>query len=71
MEKTFAREILAQQKVAWDYLEAERVDRLRATVTKDVIGSFDSAFAYAQTLPPRMESGFVEFYRALSRSKRQ
>ncbi len=67
-EKEFARKILAQQKLGWEYLEAERVAKLATLVTKDVLPSLQSSFAYTLTLPPRLETGFVKFYEALGRA---
>jgi hypothetical protein len=66
-EKHFARAILARQKTGWAYLEAERLSNLANTVTKDVLPSLQSSFAYSLTLPHRLESGFTEFYAALGR----
>ncbi len=66
-EKEFARKILMQQRLGWDYLEAERLVNLSGTVTKDVLPSLQSSYAYARTLSPRMESGFTKFYEALAR----
>ncbi len=65
----FAREMFARQKAGWAYLEAERLAGLPATVTKNVLPLLQSSFTYSQTLPPRLESGFVEFYAALRRAK--
>ncbi|MFZ4508462.1 MAG: hypothetical protein ACOYON_12280 [Fimbriimonas sp.] len=67
-QKEFARRILAQQKLGWDYLEAERSANLVGMNTPDVLPTLDSSFAYTLTLPPRLESGFVEFYKALGRA---
>jgi len=66
-EKEFARTILAQQRRGWEYLEAERLANPVGMVTKDVLPSLQSSFAYSRTLPPRLESGFTEFYEALGR----
>ena len=70
-EKEFARAILARQRTGWEYLEAERWANLPNMVTKDVLPAFQSSFSYAQTLPPRIESGFVKFYEALGRGRKQ
>jgi len=64
-EKQFARNILAKQQAGWEYLEAERLANLATMVTKDVLPSLQSSFAYARTLSPRPESGFSKFYEAL------
>ena len=61
--------MLARQRAGWQYLESERLLALRKIVTKEVLPSLQSSFEYAQTLPPRSESGFVEFYAALARGK--
>jgi hypothetical protein len=66
-EKEFARTILAQQQLGWDYLEAERLANLAGMVTKDILPALQSSFAYSRTLPPRLESGFTKFYEALGR----
>ena len=70
-QKEFARKILAQQRLGWEYLEAERSARLAGMMTKDVLPSLQTSFAYSLTLEPRLHSGFVEFYAALSRGKKQ
>ncbi len=69
-EKEFALKVLAQQRLGWEYLEAERLANLAGTVTKDVLPSLQSSFAYARTLSPRLESGFTKFYEALGRGKK-
>ena len=69
-EKEFARKIFAQQREGWEYLEAERLAKLAGTVTKEILPSLQSSFAYARTLPPRLESGFTQFYEALERGGR-
>lgn len=61
------RELLARMRVGWDYIASERSLALANVITKDSIGAFETSFAYSQTLPPRTESGFVEFYRLLGR----
>jgi hypothetical protein len=70
-EKRFARSTIARQQMGWDHLEAERLAALVGIVTKDVLPSFESSFAYTRTLPPRLESGFTKFYEALARGRDQ
>ena len=64
------RAMLLRQQEGWRYLEEERVAIIRATVTKDAMPALQDAWEYAQTQPHRLESGFTEFYRALSRGVR-
>ena len=69
-EKEMARKVLDRQRAGWAYLEAERLAGLVNTVTKDVLPAFQSSFTYSQTLPPRLDSGFTEFYAALGRGRK-
>jgi len=66
--KVSEREMLDQMRIGWDYLEAERKQNLAEVVTKDALPALESSFAYSQTLPARMDCGFVAFYQALGRS---
>lgn len=66
-EKKFVRNMLARQRLGWEYLEAERTANLAGMITKDVLPSLQFAFAYTRSLPPRLESGFTKFYEALER----
>lgn len=61
------RELLARMREGWDYIASERLQALPDLETKDAIAAFETSFAYSQTLPPRTESGFVEFYRLLGK----
>ncbi len=66
-EKLTEREILRRMRIGWDYLESERLQNLASVVTTDALPALESSFAYAQTLPARMNSGFVAFYQVLGR----
>ena len=61
------RDLLRRARIGWDYLETERTTNLANMVTKDVLPGLESSFAYSQTLPARMTSGFAAFYQALGR----
>ena len=64
------REMLKRQQVGWDFIAAERRAALPLTDTVKVLPLFNSAFEYSKTQPPRMESGFTAFYKALARVKK-
>jgi len=69
-ERDAAKLMLARQRAGWVYIAEERKAMLRSTVTKDAVQALQSSFEYAQTLPPRLDSGLVEFYKVLSRGRR-
>ena len=69
-ERESAKAMLARQRAGWEYMAEERKAILRSTVTKDAVLAFQSSFEYAQTLPPRLESGLAEFYVILARGRR-
>ena len=66
-DKVSERDMLERMRVGWAYLESERRQNLVNVVTKDALPAFESSFAYSQTLPARVDSGLVAFYRALGR----
>jgi hypothetical protein len=69
-ERESAKAMLGRQRAGWAYMAQERKTMLRSTVTKDAVLAFQTSFEYAQTLPPRLESGLVEFYVVLARGRR-
>jgi hypothetical protein len=66
-ELVAGRAMLARKRIGWAQAEADRLEDLRRTVTKDALPAFQLAFQYSQTLPPRTESGLTTFYFLLSR----
>jgi hypothetical protein len=69
-EREAAKAIFKRQRAGWAYVAEERKAMLRSTVTKDAVQALQSSFEYAQTLPPRLNSGFVDFYLVLARGRR-
>jgi len=67
-ERVTFRQILKSQQKGWDYLEKERRSKLRQVVTKEAILALELSFGYSQSLPPRTESGLVEFYKAMMKA---
>jgi hypothetical protein len=68
-EREAAKEMLKRQRVGWEYLAEERKAMVRSTVTRDAVQALQSSFEYAQTLPPRLNSGLVQFYLVLARGR--
>lgn len=71
LEKEAALRLLERQRSGWAFLEEERKATIAKIVTKDVLPSLQSSFAYTLQLPARLESGFTLFYRALARGAKR
>lgn len=66
-EKEQMQAMYKRMQVGWKVADAERKKALRNIVTKDVMPLFNDAYLASLSLPPRTESGLVEFYKALKR----
>ena len=68
-EKERVRAEWRRRDEGYRLIEADRRERIRNTVTKDVLGRFDFGFHVSRQRPLSEHSGLEEFYRILQRSR--
>ena len=66
-EKKLIAEFHRRRQAAEPFIEAEKLKSEKNISLIQALKQFDLSFRYSQTLPQRHTSGFVEYYKALSR----
>ena len=64
-EKKLFKEIYARQQEGYAFMEQERRERIRTTVTREVVARYDGIIEYSKSQPLRTSSGLVEMYQVL------
>lgn len=65
-ERQTRTEVYARQQQGYAYLREERLLGLSDLRTSEVIPAFNVAFRQSLLLPPRLQSGYTDFQRALA-----